>query len=369
MQKELDIKDTGCFADIFSKAKEYLATDIFILEQRLPRLGRLKSYCPIKDGVETTRKDIEGLIEITTPLPENGYGGGSNPSKTTGVNKEYAFAIQGHGRYRVSATRSQEGLGLSIRKLPYFIPPLKTIDKLNFLRGLSDVFEGKATTGLILHTGLTGAGKSTSIASEVDMLAQNISGNILTFEAPVEYHYTQTMAGLRQYEVGNDVDSYMDGMKIALRNDPSVVVIGEVRTHEEIRTMVDIAVRGQVVFATLHTSNALGTLRFLDSMSEDKESWRQLIASSLRAVISQKLMYTIDQGFVFIPEILIPNNVVKQKIASGDFAGIRELFLSSHELRQNGSSTFEQTLTKLCKEKVISDYHKSVMINDLSMVF
>jgi twitching motility protein PilT len=368
MQKELDIKDTGCFADIFSKAKEYLATDIFILEKRLPRLGRLKSYCPIKDGRETTREEIEGLIRITSPLPGNGDGGEAAPLKGFSVNKEYAFAIKEHGRYRVSATRSQEGLGLSIRKLPYFIPPLKTVDRLDFLKGLSEVFEGKATKGLILHTGLTGAGKSTSIASEVDKIAQNVSGNILTFEAPIEYHYTPTMALIRQYEVGHDVESYIDGMKLALRNDPSVVVIGEVRTHEEIRTMVDIAMRGQIVFATLHTSNAMDTLRFLDSISENKESWRQLIAYSLRAIISQKLMYTIDQGFVFIPEILIPNNVVRQKIAAGDFAGIKELFLSSHELRQNGSSTFEQTLNALCKEKIISDYHKSALISETSMV-
>ena len=117
----------------------------------------------------------------------------------------------------------------------------------------------------------------------MDTIARNISGNIFTFEDPIEYRYTRTKAMIRQYEVGRDVPSYIEGMKFALRNNVSVIVIGEVRLHEEIRAMVDIAMRGHLVFATLHTSNALNTIRFLDSVSEDKDSWRQLIAYSLRA--------------------------------------------------------------------------------------
>jgi twitching motility protein PilT len=367
-QQELDIKDTGCFAGLFAKAKEYDATDIYILEGRVPRLGRLKLYSPVKESGESARKDIERLIDITTPVPDDGNGGPSVPANGKRLNMEYAFAVQGHGRYRVSATRSEEGIGLAIRKLPYHIPPLREIDKLNFLKGLLNVFEGRDTQGLILHTGVTGSGKSTTIASEVDTIARTVSGNILTFEAPIEYHYTPTRALIRQYEVGVHVDSYIEGMKMGLRNDVSVIVIGEVRTHEEIRTMVDIAMRGHIVFATLHTSNALNTVRFLDSTAENKESSRQLLAHSLKAVISQKLMWLKEQGFIFIPEILIPNNVVRQKIESGDFKGIKELFLTSHELTENGSSTFENTLNVLVKNKIIANYDKPALVADLTMV-
>jgi twitching motility protein PilT len=366
-QQELDIKDTGCFAGLFAKAKEYDATDIYILEGRVPRLGRLKIYSPVKECAETTRKDIERLIDITSPVSDNGNGD-SGVATNTRLNKEYAFAIEGHGRYRVSATRSEEGIGLAIRKMPYYIPPLKEIDKLNFLKGLSGVFEGRETKGLILHTGVTGSGKSTTIASEVDAIARTVSGNILTFEAPIEYHYTATKALIRQYEVGVHVNTYIEGMTLGLRNDVSVVVIGEVRTHEEIRTMVDIAMRGHIVFATLHTSNALNTVRFLDSISENKESWRQLLAHSLKAVISQKLMWLKEQGFIFIPEILIPNNVVRQKIEIGDFNGIKEMFLTSHELTENGSTTFEKTLNVLAKNKIISVFDKPSLLSDLSIV-
>ena len=367
-QKELNIRDTGCFAGLFEKAKAYDATDIYILEGRIPRLGRLKIYSPVKDMPETERKDVERLIDITTPVPDDSNGGPPATVSGSRLNIEYAFAVQNHGRYRVSATKSEEGIGLSIRKLPYYIPPLKDIDKLDFLRGLAPVFEGKETKGLILHTGVTGSGKSTTIAAEVDTIARRVSGNILTFEAPIEYHYTPTKALIRQYEVGMHVESYIEGMKMGLRNDVSVIVIGEVRTHEEIRTMVDIAMRGHIVFATLHTSNALNTVRFLDSIADNKESWRQLLAHSLKAVISQKLMWLKEQGFIFIPEILIPNNVVRQKIETGDFKGIKELFLTSHELTENGSTTFENTLNVLAKNKIIGTFEKPALLSDLTMV-
>ena len=352
MQQELKLTDIGDFADLFEKANEYQATDIYILEGRLPRLGRLKSYSPVAEYPETSRGDIEELIQTTMSL--NGDNG-NDPKQF--ANKEYAFAIEGHGRYRISATQSEEGIGLSIRKLPYYIPALKDIDKRNFLKGVAAVFEGKETKGLILHTGATGSGKSTSIASEVDAIARNISGNILTFEAPIEYHYTPTRALIRQFEIGTHVDSYIEGMKLALRNDISVVVIGEVRTHDEIRSLVDIAMRGHLVFATLHTSNVLNTLRFLDSISDNKESWRQLLGYSLRAIVSQKLIYMKDQGFIFIPEVFIPNDVMRNKISRGEFKDIKEVFYSNN-LRGNGSFTFEDTLSILCKERVISETDK-----------
>lgn len=357
MQQELKLEDTGCFAELFDKANEHQATDIYILEGRLPRLGRLKNYSPVAGYRETPRGDIEELIE--TAMSSNG-GNGNGQCKF--VNKEFAFAIEGHGRYRISATQSEEGVGLSIRKLPYYIPALRDIDRRNFLKGISGVFEGKETKGLILHTGVTGSGKSTSIASEVDAIARNISGNILTFEAPIEYHYTPTRALIRQYEIGTHVESYIEGMKLALRNDISVVVIGEVRLHDEIRALVDIAMRGHLVFATLHTSNALNTLRFLDSISDNKESWRQLLGYCLRAIVSQKLIYMKDQGFVFIPEVFIPTDVMRNKISRGEFKDIKEAF-HSNSLRDNGSFTFEDTLSILCRDRVISDADKQSIRN------
>jgi twitching motility protein PilT len=159
----------------------------------------------------------------------------------------------------------------------------------------------------------------------------------------------------------------MAGLKLALRNNPAVIVIGEVRMHDEIRTMVDIAMRGHLVFATLHTANALNTIRFLDSVSEEKESWRQLIANSLRAIVSQKLLYLKDQGFIFIPEVFIPNGMVRNKMSRGEFKDIKDAFYTNN-LRENGSFTFEDSLNILHREGVISDAHKKA-INDSQSAF
>ena len=350
MQKELPIEDMAGLQEVFAQAKTFDATDIYILQDRMPRLGRLKDYYPMSESSEITQADIEQFILTTMAARQNGTANDSSY-------REYAFSIKEHGRYRVSSTHSEEGIGLSIRKLPYFIPALADIDKRNFLKGLKSVFEGKETTGLILHTGITGSGKSTSIASEVDTIARNISGNIFTFEDPIEYRYTRTKAMIRQYEVGRDVPSYIEGMKFALRNNVSVIVIGEVRLHEEIKAMVDIAMRGHLVFATLHTSNALNTIRFLDSVSEDKDSWRQLIAYSLRAIISQKLLWLKDRGFVFIPEVFIPNSMIRNKISRGEFKEVKEAFYSNN-LRDNGSFTFDDSLNILCKQGILSDNDK-----------
>ncbi|MDA8103746.1 MAG: ATPase, T2SS/T4P/T4SS family [Nitrospiraceae bacterium] len=361
MQKELSIEDMAGLREVFSQAKSFDATDIYILQDRVPRLGRLKDYYPMTESSEITQADIEQFTLTTMADRKNGA------AKEHYSHSEYAFSIKEHGRYRVSSTRSEEGIGLSIRKLPYFIPALTDIDKRNFLKGLKSVFEGKETTGLILHTGITGSGKSTSIASEVDTIARNISGNIFTFEDPIEYRYTRTKAMIRQYEVGRDVPSYIEGMKFALRNNVSVIVIGEVRLHEEIRAMVDIAMRGHLVFATLHTSNALNTIRFLDSVSEDKDSWRQLIAYSLRAVISQKLLWLKDRGFVFIPEVFIPNSMVRNKISRGEFKEVKEAFYSNN-LRENGSFTFDDSLNILCKQGILSDNDKRSINEDLCVL-
>ncbi len=353
MQKTLVIDALKNFAPIFHYAKAEEATDIYILEGRMPRVGRLKEYFPVKDFDEPTSAEIEDFILNTLP---------DDPSiiKNTDIggfqSAEYAFAVKDFGRFRVSATTSEEGVGVSIRKLPFFIPLIKTLDPLNFLRGLKPIYEGKIKSGLVIHTGITGSGKSTLMASGVDLLAQSITGNIFTFENPIEYQYGRTTRALvRQYEVGRHFPSYMDALKFSLRNNPSAILLGEVRTHEEIMAMVDIAMRGHVVFSTLHTSDVMNTIRFIDSISEEqKETWRQLLAYSLKAVVSQKLIYKKDRGFILVPEVFIPNSVAKTKIADGDYKDLRSMFFE-HSMRENGCFTFEDTFKVLQREGVLSD--------------
>lgn len=371
MQKELELEETGCFMDLFRKAREHEATDIYILEGRLPRIGRLKDYMPAysEDATEPLRGDIERFIldTIYDDFTLEGYlrikhSNGDRDSKEVQNNLEYAFSIKEYGRYRVSATISEEGWGLSIRKLPYYIPSIAEIDKKGFLKGIKQVLEGKETSGLIIHTGVTGSGKSTLIASEVDAISKNITGNIFTFENPIEYKYeTPSRALIRQYEVGRHINSYTEGLRFALRNNPSVVVLGEVRSHDEIKEMIDMAMRGHLIFSTMHTSNALNTIRFLDSIGgENKDSWRQLIAYSLKAVIFQRLIYKKNTGFIFIPEVFIPSEVARNKLARGEFKDVKDMFYGNN-LRETGSYTLEESLNILYREGIITDSEKRSM--------
>lgn len=369
MQKELILEEIVCFADLFRKAKEYEATDIYILEGRLPRIGRLKDYMPAygEGLVEPLRSDIERFIldTIYDDFTLEGYlrikHNNNGDSNNVQNNLEYAFSIKDYGRYRVSATTSEEGWGLSIRKLPYYIPSIAEIDKKGFLKGIKPVLEGKETSGLIIHTGVTGSGKSTLIASAVDAISKNITGNIFTFENPIEYKYeTPARALIRQYEVGRHVNSYTEGLRFALRNNPSVIVLGEVRSHDEVKEMIDMAMRGHLIFSTMHTSNALNTIRFLDSIGENKDSWRQLIAYSLKAVISQRLIYRKNAGFVFIPEVFIPSEVARNKLARGEFKDVKDMFYGNN-LRETGSFTLEESLNILYREGIITDSEKRSM--------
>ena len=372
MQKELELEEIGCFVNLFHAAKEYEATDLYILEGRLPRIGRLKDYIPAhsEGSIEPSRGDIEQFILDTIyddfalegylRIKHNKDGDGKN-NKEVQNNLDYAFSIKGYGRYRVSATVSEEGWGLSIRKLPYYIPSIAEIDKKDFLRGIKQVLEGKETSGLIIHTGVTGSGKSTLIASEIDAISKSISGNILTFENPIEYKYeSPSKALIRQYEVGRHINSYTEGLRFALRNNPSVVVLGEVRSHEEIKEMIDMAMRGHLIFSTMHTSNALNTIRFLDSIGESKDSWRQLVAYSLKAVISQRLIYKRTAGFVFIPEVFIPSEVARNKLARGEFRDVKDMFYGNN-LRETGSFTLEESLNILYREGIVTDSERRSM--------
>lgn len=153
----------------------------------------------------------------------------------------------------------------------------------------------------------------------------------------------------------------MEGLNLSLRNNPSVIVVGEARTHDEIRSMVDIAMRGHLVFSTLHTSSVLNTLRFLDSLSETKDSWRQMLAYSIKAIVAQKLIYKKDSGFLLIPEVFIPNDQVRAKLAKGEFSDIKDMFYTN-TLRDNGCYTFRDSIEILVRERLITGSERSDLL-------
>ncbi|MFI5295966.1 MAG: type IV pilus twitching motility protein PilT [Thermodesulfovibrionales bacterium] len=372
-QMEVEVDDLGWFTPVIKLAKEMKATDIYAVEGKASRIGILKNYTIVKEDGEATlfkpsRSHIEALMEKTMSadmidmsflLSESPSGNGSSHNY-----HEYGFSVKNYGRYRVSCTTSEEGMGLSLRKLPYTIPSLDELDRYEFLKGVKDMLNFKIAppNGLILHTGITGSGKSTTIASELDHIASKISGNILIFENPIEYQITMRPANVRHYEVNRHISSFVEGMKLALRNDPSVIMIGEVRTRDEIQALFEVASKGHLVFSTLHTSNVMNTMRFLDEVGDNKGSWRQLVASSLRAIVSQKLVYRNGE-YTLIAEVFIPNTSARSLVAEGKYTELENM-ITGNQLKDNGTITFKTALDKLVEKNVFAERERKEFLNE-----
>jgi twitching motility protein PilT len=363
------IDELGWFGNVVNIARVNMATDISIIDGVPVKIGILKNYKPIEPFIIPSSKEIVDLISLTAPsylkvenLFKNDFDGAHGD-----FTYEYGFSVEGFGRFRVSASMSEEGIGMSLRKLPYRIPSLDELDKYQFLKGVKDIlnFSVAPPSGLILHTGITGSGKSTMIASEVDYIAQKISGNILIFENPIEYQITMRKATIRHYEVGRHIKSFLSGMKISLRNDPSVIMIGEVRTKDEIQSLFEVASKGHLVFSTLHTPNVMNTLTFLDEIGDSKGSWRQIVANVIRAIVSQRLMYRTNKDgeaeFILVAEVFIPNKVARTLMAEGKW-GELETMIDSNQLQSNGTISFKKTTEVLMADGKLNDRERQEII-------
>jgi twitching motility protein PilT len=360
VDREMLLSELKWFQVVVERLRAVHATDIYVLESRPARIGLLKECTPIEPLIKPGRIDIDELLSIVAPadIYKAIRAGGQTGRQEY---HEFAFSVKGSGRFRVSVSTSEEGMGFAARVLPYSIPRLADLDQFGFLKGLREMldFKLKVPSGLILHTGITGSGKSTLIASELDLIAERISGAIYTFENPIEFRYLKKKAFLRQYEIGRHLANFVDGIRMSLRNNLSCMMIGEVRTKDEIQALVDAAMRGCLVFSTMHTSSVMNTLRFLDGAGGDnKDAWRQMVAFSLKAIVSQRLIYKEKYGFILIPEVLIPDNTVRAKIASGDLAAVEQMF-KGNQLREGGGVRFDEALTRLHSQGIIETREKN----------
>jgi len=342
--------------------KGFPISDILIREQKPIMVASLKTYIPfrskaIKDNFLPTKTSMLSIVSRFVDIDES-----QNESIY-----EFSIAIYGLGVFRVSYSTDEIGAGMSIRYLSFTLPSLNSMSYPpyyeKFIKDLVSNSTVKApfgqlttsgirTGGLILHVGATGAGKSTSIASEVGYLAEEITGTIITYENPIEYRYIATKAPVRQYELGVNIkadESYTmfeNVKRHLLRNNPSVVVFGEARGHDEIREVVDAAARGHLVFATIHASTVMEALSTLMSALKNE---LHLLQHTLQAIVAHKLEVNKKGDFVPLYEIFTPNGVVKSKIREGDLKGIADVFISGDGLPN--SVTFIKSLHNAQKEE------------------
>lgn len=258
-----------------------------------------------------------------------------------------AIPMPGVGNFRLSAMRQRGTYAAVLRFISPEIPPLES---LRLPRILSELVMQKR--GLILMVGATGAGKSTTLASMLDHRNQHATGHILTIEDPMEYVFTNRKSLINQREVGSDTASLHIALKNALRQAPDVIMIGEIRDRETMAAAVAYAQSGHLCLATLHASNSYQALnRVLNFYPvEVRPSLLGDLATSLKAIVSQRLLRTIEGKRVPAVEVLLNTTLVSDMIEKGDFSGVREAMINS---MAEGSQTFEEDLARLINEGLV----------------
>lgn len=251
---------------------------------------------------------------------------------------DFAVSLPGELRLRASAFHHEQGASLALRLLPTTCPQL---DALQTPAALPALLGGE--NGLILVTGATGSGKSTTLAAMVEYLNQHLDSHILTLEDPIEYRHTSQRCLIQQREVGVHCRSFAAGLRAALREDPDVILLGELRDSETIRLALTAAETGHLVLATLHTRGAAQAVeRLVDSFpAQEKDPVRSQLAGSLRAVLSQKLETDRQDGRVALFELLINTPAVGNLIREGKIHQLPGVIQTS---QQAGMQTFAQSL-------------------------
>lgn len=262
---------------------------------------------------------------------------------------DFSFEIPNLARFRVNAFNQNRGAGAVFRTIPSKILTLEQLNCPAIFKDISDT-----PRGIVLVTGPTGSGKSTTLAAMVDYINEKEFGHILTVEDPIEFVHVSKKCLINQREVGPHTLSFANALRSALREDPDVILVGEMRDLETIRLALTAAETGHLVFGTLHTSSAAKTVdRIVDVFpAAEKEMVRSMLSESLRAVISQTLCKTKDeQGRVAAHEIMIGTPAIRNLIRENKIAQM----YSSIQTGQNvGMQTLDQNLKELVQRNVIS---------------
>jgi twitching motility protein PilT len=297
-------------------------------------LTRMEGFGPLEGG------DTDRLMrELTTEEQRALF--------DTGLEVDFSFTWRGQARLRGNAFRTQGEVGLSLRLIPHEIP---TFEDLR----LPEVMERFASLrqGLVLVTGPTGAGKSTTLASMIDRINATRACHIITIEDPIEYVYEHRMAAVNQREVGDDTVSFPRALRAALREDPDVLLVGEMRDLESIAFALTLAETGHLVFATLHTNDTAQALdRIVDVFPSERQAQiRVQLANALTGIVYQRLLPQIGGGLVAAFEVLVANSAVRNLVKEGKTNQLRNV-VSTHQ--SEGMQTLEKSLTELVADGTI----------------
>ncbi|GAB4490195.1 MAG: PilT/PilU family type 4a pilus ATPase [Thermodesulfovibrionales bacterium] len=261
-----------------------------------------------------------------------------------------SYMLPNVGRFRVSIFRQRGHIGIVIRVIPHYIG---TFDELHLPEALAKI--AQAPNGLILVTGPTGNGKSTTLASMVRYINENYSYNIITIEDPIEFLFTSAKSCIIQREVGLDTESFSGALRAAMRMDPDVIMVGEMRDHETIDACIKAAETGHLVLSTLHTNNAASTINRMVSHfpPESQEIVRHRLAEILVATVSLRLVRDKSgENVLPVSEVMYTTSTIKACIRDGNLDELEEHIEKGRD--EYHMQSLDQHLIQLCRQDIIS---------------
>ncbi|MDE0885819.1 MAG: type IV pilus twitching motility protein PilT [Myxococcota bacterium] len=320
------------------------ASDIH-LKTGLPPLFRVDgALVPLRDGERITADEMQAMASaMMNPVQKTRY--------EEDREADLAYGIPGLGRFRVNIFQQRGNVGIVLRVIPFGV---KTIEELH----LPDVIKkiSREHRGLILVTGTTGSGKSTTLAAMIEQINSERTSHIMTIEDPIEFLIRDRRSIVNQREIGVDTHSFANALRGALRQDPDVILVGEMRDFETIETALTAAETGHLVMSTLHTLDATETINRIISVFPpyQQKQVRLQLSTVLKAVISQRLVPRADgKGRIPALEILVSTGLVRELIADKERAKeIPEAI--SKGFTTYGMQTFDQSLMQLVKEGLVT---------------
>jgi twitching motility protein PilT len=326
---------------ILERAVELRASDVHLTAGSHPAV-RTHGHIQLLDEFPVLEPGMvqQLLYRITT----------TEQQKQLEINRQLDFAhgLRGLSRFRVNVFYQRESLAGAFRLIP---TEIKSVEELGLPSSLHEL-TGKPR-GLVLVTGPTGSGKSTTLAALIDEINRTRPDHIITIEDPIEFLHFHKRAIVNQRQVGDDATGFADALRGALRQDPDVILLGEMRDLETISTALTAAETGHLVFATLHTQSAPSTIdRIIDVFpAEQQQQVRMQLANSLQGIVTQTLMPTADgRGRVAALEILFLDDAIRNLIRQGK---IEQVYSYMQTGSQRGMQTMEQCLTELVQRNVI----------------
>lgn len=328
--------------DLLTMLVERKASDLYLKVARPPLFRILGTLGPSELPVLSLEKTKELIYSLMNQEQRDRF--------ESDFDLDFSYSLPGVARFRVNTYRQRGAIGSVIRVVPYAIPTIEALGLPPVLKSLSE-----KPQGLILVTGPTGSGKSTSLAAMIGHINNTRNCHIITIEDPIEYLHRDNKATIDQRELDVDTKSFKEALRRALRQDPDVMLIGEMRDVETISTAITAAETGHLVFSTLHTNDATQTIdRIIDVFpGSQQHQIRVQLSLTLTAIASQRLLKRIDgKGRLSAVEIMINSPLIKDLIEKGNTSGIRRAIESSTTYWQMQS--LNQAIARLINGGVVS---------------